>query len=324
MKSLPENIEALIVAYLNGDSSADEAMMLDDWRHSATENERHFRQVCTLYGKNPADYEWNADEVWELVKAKQGRVIPIKRTPSISAWSVLRIAAGVALIAAVGIAVYTWFAPTTETYFAEAILEQKTDTLPGNHIVTINKASSISYLRRGKSETINLSGDAWFDLESKEDITTIVKTDGLKIQDIGTSFGVSTRGDSTTVLVTEGAVQLFTENNPGILLTAGQAGVYIASSGAIEPLLTPTPETYEWRNRIFHFGGVTLAEVVRRVNAAYAVRLELQGPVGDCRITASFNDERPETIAEVLAETLGLSLHYEQGKIILEGDGCEK
>jgi ferric-dicitrate binding protein FerR (iron transport regulator) len=317
----PENIEALIVAYLHGEASPDQAIALDAWRQAAPGNERHFIQVCMLYGKNPAAYDWNADTAWDQIKPKSAKVIPFKSTPQ--RWTALRVAAGIALLAAVAAVVYTLITPSVETHFAEATTEQKIDTLPGNHIVTLNRASSLAYEKRRNTETIALTGEAWFDLESKKDITTTVQTGALQIQDIGTSFGVSTRGDTTTVLVTEGAVQLFTDVNPGILLTAGQSGWFIASTGAITPILNPTPETYEWRTRNFHFSGVTLAEVVRRVNAAYAIQLELDGPIDACKITAGFNDESPETIAEVLAETLGLTLHNEPGKIILKGEACE-
>ncbi len=317
MKGNPENIDALVAAYLQGDASPEEAMAVDAWRFAQSENEKHFGHVCALYGKNPELYSWNVNAAWNKVKPHTEKSAPV-----IPLWTVFKVAAGLALLTVVGVVMYNLLESEQVSYQAKAGNELLVDTLPGQHVVALNSGSAVQYDLKGSLENIRLEGDAWFDLNSKADITTTVSTQGLQIRDIGTSFGVSTLGDSTTVFVTEGSVQLFTEANPGLLLTAGQAAVYVAGVGSITPIPTPASETYEWHDRKFYFNGARLSEVVRRLNAAYAVRFVLSGPVENCRITASFYNENPHTIAEVLAETLGLTIQLQTGEIILSGENC--
>jgi len=42
----------------------------------------------------------------------------------------------------------------------------------------------------------------------------------------------------------------------------------------------------------------------------------------DCRLTANYKEDNPAIIAEVIAETMNLTLTRKGEELILDGDGC--
>lgn len=321
-----EHIDELIGKYLAGEATPEEAIWLDDWRQQSLENERHFAQLeklfCATNGQNEP-VRFNPDKAWKQVESrikeqKQGRVIPLWANQ----W---RVAASVAALVAFGAALFFILQPSPmylELASTDRIL---TDTLPQGDIVHLNRQSTIHYAyhKRQKTAHIDLTGEAFFDLRNP-DQTTVVKTGNLMIRDIGTKFNVQHRTDRDTIHVSvlEGEVQLYTEENEGIAVKAGETGWYLQSTRAFEKFTSTPSNELSWKTRNFHFNNATLREVAQTLNAVYDTRFIIEQPIENCRITVQFYNEQPEQIAEVIAETLGLEVVNEENKITFKGLGC--
>ena len=80
-----------------------------------------------------------------------------------------------------------------------------------------------------------------------------------------------------------------------------------------------------YKTQIFVFDNTRLSEVVEAVNEVYDIKLKLDKPqLENCRITVTFRHETVDVIAEVIAETLSLTLEKTENEIILKGNGCAK
>ena len=79
-----------------------------------------------------------------------------------------------------------------------------------------------------------------------------------------------------------------------------------------------------YKDKIFIFDNAELGTLVNIMNDIYSIKLFLDNEeLKHCRITVSFNNEKIEDIADIIAETLGLTLKKEEDKIIFAGNGCK-
>ena len=78
-----------------------------------------------------------------------------------------------------------------------------------------------------------------------------------------------------------------------------------------------------YKTKFFSFSNSSLTEVVQTLNAVYPTRIVIDDALRDCMLTVSFNDENIDEIANVIAETLGLSVVRSAADVInLKGAGC--
>lgn len=322
-----EHIDELIGKYLAGEATPEEAIWLDEWRSQSPENEKHFEEQEKLYGLTCGQNlpnQFNSDQAWKKVESQiderknGGRVISIKSP-------VWRVAASVAILVTFGAALFFLLQPSPVSVHLASADQVLIDTLPQGDIVHLNRNSAIDlvYHEGKKTAHIDLQGEAFFDLRNA-DQKTIVKTGELLIRDIGTQFNVRAFRDHDTILVTvtEGEVELYTNKDEGIRVSAGEVGRYVVSSGEFEKDTAPSSNNLSWKTRNFHFSNATLREVAQTLNAVFDTKIIVEQSIENCRITVQFYNEQPEQMAEIIAETLGLELVKEENKITLKGQGC--
>lgn len=330
MNKEEHHIDRLIARYLSGEALPDEAIELDQWRATSPENERYFADAYTLYhGAGQSQPVFNSHEAWQKVgstlepESEKGVVSLHPKRPS--GW---KIAAGIALIAALGAAILYFVRPgavTSEFASGPSIFS---DTLFTGSAIILNSHSHLNYHydKSKQVESIELSGEAFFDLKAPKGVTTEVEAQGLTIRDIGTSFHVSAYPHNDTVLVwvETGEVAISTAQNQGIAIGPGEGGLYIKSSGIIKahtPTLLPN-----WHQTVkeFHFNKASLGEVATALNARNELKIEVAEHLRNCRITVIFIDESALSMATIISETIGLSLEQKGDTIYLSGDGCPR
>ena len=330
MNKEQDHIDALIARYLDGEASASEIALLEEWRSRSADNQRHFRHFKLIF-ENAAtafpDEEFNTDAAWERVRKKlpkQGKTVSFY--PSVSQRMVLRFAAALALFITVGVFVYR-FANTADPEAVRLASGQimLSDTLPDGSDVFLNRQTTIEYTYHSEKNTVkaDLVGEAYFDINHDEEKVFIVEAEGTLIKDIGTAFNVRAYPDSSTieVFVEEGEVIFYTEENPGISLKANARGVYHKDTRKFT-IADPKPNITSYKSKAFVFSNQSLAAVAEKLNDVYNTRIEVGENLKDCRITVSFNEESVEEIAEIITETLGLSLSRSGNTITLKGEGC--
>jgi transmembrane sensor len=65
--------------------------------------------------------------------------------------------------------------------------------------------------------------------------------------------------------------------------------------------------------------------VVNLLNEVYNSKIKLANEkLFNCRLTANFKEDNASIIAEVIAETMGLTLTRKNDEIILDGKGCDQ
>jgi len=329
-------MDELIGKYLAGEASADEAAQVEVWERASVANKKYLDHVKFIFEKASRVKEmhrFDEDAAWSKLKDKlnQKNTKTVKLHPNEGRDSkgiqfFLRIAAGIIFLIGAGYLVYQNIKPAPTT--VEVVAETKAlgDTLPDGSDVFLNKKTKLVYAydNKKKSHVVNLKGEAFFTIKHKKKKDFLVEVEGIYIRDIGTSFNVKAYPGSNTieVVVKEGAVEFYTDTDSGVYLQAGGKGIYdkVTKKFSVEE---PEQNVLSYKTKFFSFNDQDLGSVTKDLNVVYDKQITLDNRLKNCRLTVTFNEESIEEIASVIAETLNLSMRESEGKIILEGSGCE-
>ncbi len=329
MKQEFDDIEDLIGKVLTGEASADEQLQLSSWTEASDENKRRFDQmrlVFELAASNKVRVQFDTDAAWvkmkEQIRKSSGRSISF--FPGLT---MIRMAATVAILVSAGIFAYRYFNPPIDQYTLTAGFSKIQDTLPDGSTAFLNKKSVIEFEfnHRQKTRKVKLKGEGFFEIKHENEKPFIIETDQVMIRDIGTAFNVRAYPESDTVevMVTTGEVQFYTMQNEGLHLHAGETGIYSKRMNSFSLLELTDMNTLAYKTGVLSFNNTDLKTVVDKINEVYNSRIELKNPqLSNCHITVSFHDDTLDTIVEVIAETLRLTVTRENDKILLDGADC--
>jgi ferric-dicitrate binding protein FerR (iron transport regulator) len=180
--------------------------------------------------------------------------------------------------------------------------------------VWLNAASSLRYPVNfnGDIRQVELTGEAYFEVVHNAARPFNVLANGIRVEDIGTSFDVNAYSDEPVIRTTlvEGSVKV-SKGTASAMLKPGQAA---ATSGeTIRVGEGDMASVTGWKNGLFHFNHAGLDEVMRQLARWYNVKVEYEGEVP--RTTINGEIYRNMTASKVFE---GLS--YLKVKFRIEGD----
>lgn len=333
MERTYNHIDELIGKYLAHEASSEERNALEAWLAESADNRHYFDQLKTIFD-NAASItnipQFDTDAAWIKLRLKvhqrpRGRSVDFKldfKPDGFDLKLLWRIAASIVIIAAVGFFTYRMFQPSVSTMQVATETKTKSDTLPDGSDIFLNKKTTVaySYNKRSKTHTVKLKGEAYFNIQHDDDKTFIVDIDGVMIRDIGTSFNVKAYPDSSTIEVTveEGEVLFYSEDK-NITLKAGGKGIYHKDTKSFE-VTEAEPNISAYKTKVFVFSDAELRTVVAQLNRVYDKQIIYEDHLRSCRYTSTFTNMEIEEIANLIAETHGLTLKAIGDTIMLEGE----
>ncbi|WP_316819071.1 FecR family protein [Pedobacter nyackensis] len=152
--------------------------------------------------------------------------------------------------------------------------------LPDGSIVYLNAASEIKYptsFAKLKNRTIELTGEAYFEIAKDKSHPFIVTTDKQTVEVLGTHFNIQAYADeaATKTTLLEGSVKVAeknakSSNSKAHILKPGQQAVNSASS-EISIKQVDTEEAVAWKNGFFIFENETMETAMRKISRWYNV-----------------------------------------------------
>lgn len=180
--------------------------------------------------------------------------------------------------------------------------------------ITLAPHSRVSYNMKGyqSKRKLNLEGKAYFVVKHNPNRPFTVKTHYGLVEDLGTSFQVSTSlGRGTSVLVTEGSVRFFIHDKKGgVILTKGMEGT--AKPGSGRPIVSGgnINET-AWATGIFEFNNTPISQVIQTVSECYQVNLSANDTTKS--ISGTFKADNLDEVIDILETTLDITI-YRRGE----------
>ena len=175
----------------------------------------------------------------------------------------------------------------------------------------------------GDQRNVTLSGSAYFEVKRDVERPFVVQAEGVTITVLGTAFEVNAFDTAQSVLVRvrHGKVRVQAEGDT-VMLEGGGYARYNKTAHLLERM--PAPPAAVWDERILQFQEARMDQVVDQLERLYGVKIGLaNADMGNCTLTATFEDEPIEYILRIIADTYGFTLTMEKpGSYLLEGHGC--
>lgn len=233
-----------------------------------------------------------------------------RRAPPTARRPLLALAATVLLTAGTLLLTTQWFGGDRlelQTARGET-LEQR---LPDGSVVRLNTDTSLVWrgMEALREIDVELGGEIFVDVAKDADRPFVVRTDHGLATAIGTAFGVHARPEGTSVVVTEGVVEVLAHNAeaaPARRLAAGEAVDVTAGAGP-GAVRDAASESLAWRQGRLVYDDVPLAQLVEDLNRYLPRRMTISDPaLAATRVSAVLVLSDQETMLRALAQVLPL------------------
>ncbi|RZK80219.1 MAG: FecR family protein [Pedobacter sp.] len=278
-----EMIYELIIEDLDQTISANDKIILKEWRSADQENEKTYQEFLLVQNSIDKLYgvDGNADASWNALaqKINDQEMIEDPKVRRFSLGMILKIAAVFLLILSVG-----FFFLSQDKYAIVSIPEDASVAqviLPDATIVNLNSGTKIKYNKEDflANKTIEvLEGEVFVQVVKHDGAQLRVLVGDVEAQDIGTSFNVTKNEDDVNIIVEEGAVAMKHVNDDGnVLISAGKIGSYDSKTRQMNVALNTNHNYKSWLNKYFTFNSVSLSEVAAQLEKVYQIPVVVEG-----------------------------------------------
>lgn len=332
--------DELLVKYLLEEASPEERQQVSTWISDKKENQQYFEQFKTIWDAAQtlaATTEVDEDKAWQKFQLRIKENYYAKNTnyrnetneaassPSVksvfSMKSVFsRVAASIILIAGIGLIGYLLVNKNQVQQLAlNSGNEVKIDTLSDGSIITLNKASSLSYPSKfkGDKRAVALKGEAFFNITPDKKKPFIISVDSIEVTVVGTSFNIKAEKESTEIIVETGIVRVATSGQ-SVELRAGEKIVFNAGGTIAKEKISDKLYNY-YRSKEFVCDNTPLWKLVEVIKQAYQTDIVIgREELRNLPMNATFNNESLEQVLKVISLTFDIKVTKEENRIILE------
>jgi ferric-dicitrate binding protein FerR (iron transport regulator) len=199
--------------------------------------------------------------------------------------------------------------------------------LPDGSQGWLNSGSALKYKTDFlEKRTVQLLGEAWFEVAPDEESPFVVETPHLDVQVLGTKFNIAAFPDEkvTEVVLQEGKVKVngyngtFTfDMKPDEKFTYNKE----LQSGTIQTV--NADQFSSWKDGLLVFRNEPLSEVLKRIGRWYNVEFVLTDPeIAKFRYRATFHEEQIEEVIRLISLTAPIK--YSFNKREMSNDGVFK
>jgi len=306
---------------LAGEADEGEKVLLRETLHDNADNTLAFNQIKEYWNADVSlDSSLAADVARKALAAigEESRRMN-KQSYALHFW---RAAAAILLLVTCGTAYY-YNTHRARTYTYYATQENTADyTLQDGTRVKLNQNSAIAFADDydRKTRTVELRGEAFFDVRKNPAKTFTVKTQGTETQVLGTKFNLSSDETGKQVIVTlvEGSVR-FTADKCNSRLKPGEELVYDATTNEFSQQTTDIQYHTAWTEGRYYYENIAFGELLKKIEHIYGVTIEMNEPELEARtITASLLTDRPLTeILTAMQDEFHFKFKDNDGKIII-------
>jgi transmembrane sensor len=313
--STNDNIQEIIIRYLNEESSVEENEKLQQWRNEDPAHETEFNIMNRLWKDSAvgALRRFDTQKAWLKVSAgissaKKGKVVPM------FPWRrAIGAAASVLLIA--GTIYFYYHAPKTEWQEVLAQKSNKNLQLSDGSIITLRKGSKLRLPDNYgfDSRQVQLTGEAYFQIVHNIQSPFYLNTPKSSIQDLGTAFLVVSNDSVEQVMVTEGKVSFSGKEEGGkaLMVEAGEGAELKGRKPELK--FRHNGNMLAWKTKMLVFDNTPLTQVAEDLKDYFSLNVQLSPDLqaNPILITAQFRDEPLDKVIEELHLLSGLSFRMQ-------------
>lgn len=321
MKTDKDTIDKLIAECLSTGSDPRQTEELRQWLDLSADNRRYFegmKQVWLTASSAGLSRRYDADRAFSVFKSRVAGLpsetggapaagLPVRK----AAVTLLRFAAAVAIVVAIGIAAYMRGGSDVRGNFADITIEAPMGstsraTLPDGTEVTLNAGSRLTYSQGYGivGRDVRLNGEALFDVRHDAAMPFSVITDKLDLKVLGTRFNFRCYDNEQdiTVALLRGSVALENKMRRGActMLKPGEMAIFNKVSGDMRVSRISTSRPGSWVGNGLNFEEESLERIARTLERSYNVKINISSDsLRRYRFYGMFNS-REQTVEDVL------------------------
>lgn len=209
-----------------------------------------------------------------------------------------------------------------QQHFQAATGELLEVTLADGSLLQLNTASEVKVAVGDDRRHVELvQGEAFFKVVPDKEHPFVVDAGEVKVEVLGTAFGVYRQNDaSVAIVVEEGVVRVAeskgsaTRSPQSVLLQANQSASYRSGTGMSEVSAVDAEAKTAWRERNVVFDRVSLAEAVAQLNRYLDEKIVLENGVGSGqRISGVFSLQDKAQSVQAVAQAVDLKAEMKDG-----------
>jgi transmembrane sensor len=252
-------------------------------------------------------------------------------TSSSPNFTAYKIAASFIAIALCSALLYYFINPNISGNYSQLITvnagvgEIKRVVLPDSSKVWINSGSSISYNTSFNHRTVQLYGEAYFEIVKSKSKKFQVSTRELNITVLGTSFTVNSfTNNESQISVAEGKVKVETlDKKESQLLIKGQAINYSKKQFS-EIFDVEVEGVSSWVNNVLIFDDKTFEEVSHILERKFGKEIIISTEaLKHCQLSLHHKVDSLSSILTAIQFVTGCKYQYVENKILVSGAGCK-
>lgn len=341
----------LIAKYLSGNISTPEQTELLQWAESSQDNQKFFDEMVQLWSLTDAyeddSFEADTSAAWNKLDKRiddgnrsaasggSARIIPLGLR------SVWRVAAATLLLIAASYGVYSVWVGNMQDVPQVVAIETPADetreyTLPDGTQVVLNENTRLSYLEDFTERTVELSGEAFFDVAHREDSPFVIATGDVETTVLGTAFNLRAypNEDKVEVTVQRGKVRLakkaadqVLQPDQSVTLEEGNTGVFDLKEQKAVKSEGQLINADAWKTGIINLDGLEMKQVITVLQRYYDIQIDVENDaILNCPITNLYFDNEPlDTVLAGLEYVMHLNVKQPSDSVVVfTGKGCPR
>jgi transmembrane sensor len=314
------------IKYLTNTDSAGEHKEFDKWLALNSSNQSEFdkfrlfwEQLGDAYKTSEVDIEKGWKKVrQQTIAQNKSRVINIRYVFAVAAAVVLMVSIATFLFVrenkiGMGTNAYTIITSDNINEF----------TLADGSIISLNKQSQLKISGRfnRKFRTVELQGEAFFDVARNEEKPFVIYTGNTAVEVLGTSFNIRANEaeKNITVTVNSGQVMFYSldKKNKSVKLEKGEEGNYNKDLKKITEVTSTDPNYLAWKTGVLQFNETPVREVLEAVGKVYGVSVVFENGEEAGTFTGKFDNVPLQEVMDVLSLTLDIKFEKNNDKIVV-------
>lgn len=303
-----DSIYNRIVKKLTDEISEEDEQLLEQELADDFSVNRGYKQLFTFW-----KYYFPKKQKHSIVEKTEAKLgFKPERTTVKRNYTWLKVAAGILLLISVGYTSYDILKPKEQIELNEYSCgpnQVRVIKLSDGSKVWLNANSLLMANEpfNGKTRTVKLFGEAYFEVFKKPEQPFVVESHELKTQVIGTHFNVVAypTDDVHEVELYEGKVQISSDkfHTDKYILNPGDKAYFSHHTGKIIVKHTDLGTPAQWRDGVLRFYDEDLFSIARKLERKYRTKIFIADSiVGKYRYTAEFEEETLSRILEVLSQ----------------------
>ncbi len=317
--SIKKDISKIISRHLMVAASEDEKNVLRKWRSSSEQNEQGYQVLKRLFQHRYYNESSAKDEIPVESFFNRARLLQ-SQTRILNWW---KIAATIVILISVGsfVSEFLYVFDTTRVELVADSGQRTEAVLPDGSKVWLNNSTRLVYEHRfGRKRTIQLDGEAYFEVENDAISSFLVETGGLDVKVTGTQFNVKNYATDRKVEValSEGSVDVESMEGEQVQMNPGEVLFLHKDTRKMVKENRQVRDNSAWRDGVMIFRNEDFDNLITKLERWYDIRIDYQAKdFEEIHYSGTIRNLRLDQVFEFLNLTVPIEVEMKSNHIVL-------